>query len=88
MSAPRRNHGKEQSEWERMCLRKRRHPDEYVARCVALHSLGVNPKPGASVLFVYRCCNCRGWHLTKNASLNMGSIAVTKTELYAEECRP
>lgn len=63
MTAPRRTHGKLQSEWDKMCLSKVRFPDENVARAriSQLYDQGVIDKPK---LWVYHCPNCRGWHMT------------------------
>jgi len=47
------------------CLNKQRHPDEFVARAVAMRALN-HPKCSTDTLFVYRCKQCRGWHLTKS----------------------
>jgi len=71
MTAPNRNHGKTNEAWAKMCLSKTRYSDEYTARAGAFHLFeapetvrhkdGLPPK-----LWVYKCTNCRGWHMTKS----------------------
>lgn len=46
------------------CAGKRRHPDELTARAAAVRVLN-HPKAATSILYVYPCPVCRGWHLTK-----------------------
>lgn len=83
---PNRSHGRTQAQWEAMCLKKRRFPDEYVARAVAQETLG-DPASDVDHLFVYRCPNCRGWHLTHK---NHGekAAAVTATDPYKDDRVP
>jgi hypothetical protein len=48
------------------CLKKRRFTDEIAARAaamVALKEAGLELRRG---LWVYRCPECQGWHLTRN----------------------
>jgi hypothetical protein len=62
MTAPLRRNGREVAATERMCASKSRYPDELTARAAGQHYREHNEtKP----LFVYRCPNCRGYHLTK-----------------------
>lgn len=49
----------------RVCLGKRRFSDEAGARALGMTSIAERPW-GVSVLWVYRCPHCDGWHLTKN----------------------
>lgn len=63
-----------------MCLRKTRHSDEMLARLSAVH-LFETKQATVDELFVYRCPNCRGWHLTKNKRLNLDSKPVTATDM-------
>lgn len=42
---------------------KRRYPDELSARAMALNSIEVTD---IKKLWVYKCKDCSGWHLTKN----------------------
>jgi hypothetical protein len=65
MTAPTRVHGRTMHEWERMCLRKKRYPDQMLARIGALTVLE-SGQSSVPKLWVYRCPNCSGWHLTKN----------------------
>lgn len=88
MTAPCRSHGKDNSEWQRMCLSKVRYPDEYVARARIgqLYDQALADKPR---LWVYQCPSCRGWHLTskprRDGQYNM--IPVEPGNLYAERRR-
>lgn len=46
----------------RACANKHRHPDEFTARATAQFS--ITHHKAATVLWVYRCPACKGWHLT------------------------
>ena len=76
--------GKERTtdERTRMCLRKVRFPDEYVARarCAQLIEQGRADSPR---LFVYQCPVCRGWHMTGAYQLNKTAAAVTADDMFA-----
>jgi hypothetical protein len=71
MTAPNRTNGKSNEQWDRMCLSKARYSDEYAARASASHLYDVPPEEVRTVagiptkLWVYKCVNCRGWHMTK-----------------------
>lgn len=82
---PRRSHGRTNDQWDKMCLRKRRFPDEYVARASAQTTLQSNPDVGQ--LFVYQCPSCRGWHLTHK---NHGekTTYVTRDNPYRDDRPP
>lgn len=45
------------------CASKRRYPDELTARAGAMHD--IHHVGNASELYVYRCPECRGFHLTR-----------------------
>lgn len=61
------------------CLKKRRFGDEYAARAAAQERLQfLGRKDG---LAVYRCPECRGWHLTSQKSPPR-YFRVTDTEVY------
>jgi hypothetical protein len=45
------------------CRRKKRHPDEFTARAAAMSA--IEQHDNAKVLYIYRCPECRGWHLTR-----------------------
>ncbi len=89
MTAPNRNHGKTQTQWERMCLNKTRYTDEYTARAGAFHlftfdeTRKLRSGPVPQKLWVYKCANCRGWHMTK--SQVRGSVPVTAEGMFASE---
>jgi predicted SprT family Zn-dependent metalloprotease len=82
MTAPNRQHGKTVEEWERMCLNKTRYSDEYTCRAGAQHVL-TNPRFGMTVarMFVYKCPNCRGWHMTKQSTVH---YSVSAENLFAD----
>lgn len=63
MTAPSRSHGQRVEVWHKMCLSKRRFPDEYVARA-AIQSGMQNGSISTDKLYVYQCPSCRGWHMT------------------------
>lgn len=67
----------------RMCARKVRFPDEYVARARAAQLIeqGRADKPR---LFVYRCPVCRGWHMTGAYQLNKDALAVTDEDMFTK----
>lgn len=48
------------------CLGKRRHPDEWTARAVGQHA--IREYGNVEWLYVYRCPECHGWHLTRRPS--------------------
>ena len=52
---------------DRTCRAKRRFSDELAARAAALVRIGTG---AIATLWVYRCTQCRGWHLT---SKNIGT---------------
>lgn len=58
------------------CANKRRHPDEHTARSIAMDA--ITRYGTANVLYVYRCPECHGWHLTRNKQ----GAAVTATNPY------
>lgn len=60
------------------CQTKRRYPDEATARATGLYSLENNH--AASALYVYRCIECRGWHLTRSRQ----GAAITAGDPFAE----
>jgi hypothetical protein len=62
------------------CERKRRHPDEIAARVAAMQAIDTNRN--VSVLYVYKCDVCAGWHLTKQKGAN--GAAVTAENPVAE----
>lgn len=43
------------------CQRKKRYPDEHVARAMGTEQMG----HAHYQLYIYQCRTCRGWHLTK-----------------------
>lgn len=45
------------------CANKTRHPDEITARAIAMHAIQTHGN--TRQLFVYRCPQCSGWHLTR-----------------------
>lgn len=45
------------------CARKKRHPDEHVARAIGTEQMADGRAPYQ--LYIYQCKVCRGWHLTK-----------------------
>jgi len=59
----------------RSCTSKSRFSDEPAARAVAMHMLqtGVIPTRRA---WVYRCGECRGWHITSRGAGNHLSASV------------
>lgn len=69
-----------------MCLSKVRFPDEYVARA-RIGQLFDQGRPGKRRLWVYRCPNCRGFHMTSAARYGGRgqTAAVTATDLYADD---
>lgn len=46
-----------------VCRKKRRHPDEITARAAAQCAIQVFGN--VTELYIYRCKECRGWHLTR-----------------------
>lgn len=62
----------------RSCTSKSRFSDEPAARAVAMHMLqsGVIETKRA---WVYRCIECRGWHITTRAGGNHLSASVAAT---------
>lgn len=71
----------------RMCERKARFPDEYVARARAAQLIeqGRADRPQ---LWVYQCPVCRGWHMTGARYLNRGSFSVTAGDMFTDTSRP
>jgi hypothetical protein len=61
MTAPLRRNGILVATIRRGCEAKHRHPDELVARAMAL----TQQEMSGYRMFVYPCKICRGWHLTK-----------------------
>lgn len=64
--------GLTQHQRTRMCLGKRRWSDELTAVAGAIHVLEI--EPNLTRLFVYRCPNCCGWHLTRRPQPNQQPI--------------
>lgn len=62
------------------CASKRRHPDESVARASAMDALS-QPNTHRIKLYVYKCPECRGWHLTRSKHRN--GVRVTATDPVA-----
>lgn len=60
------------------CMNKRRYPDEITARAVTAHLIdaGLTDRP---VLWVYRCSECRGFHLTKRFSQRVPGVTSSDT---------
>lgn len=58
------------------CLNKQRHPDEFVARAAAMHSLE-RPDCDVDRLWVYRCPLCRGFHLSSRPQGRGHMVTVT-----------
>ncbi len=75
-------------QWKNMCLNKSRYSDEFSARAASQHVLirGFlnTPEKTVSKMWVYRCENCRGWHMTKSPTVN---APVTETELVLSNGR-
>ena len=63
----------------RSCLSKSRLSDEASARAVAMHMLGQGVWKGKRA-WVYRCRECRGWHITTRASGNHLAASVSATD--------
>lgn len=60
------------------CMNKLRHADEATARIAAM--IAIERHGNVDELYVYRCPECLGWHLTKNEN----PARVTVDELVAE----
>ena len=83
MTAPNRQHGKTVGQWERICLTKTRYADEYSARAGAFHVLTTERfHMTVDRMFVYKCPNCRGWHMSKKTSAHP---PVTRDSLLGED---
>lgn len=61
------------------CTFKLRYEKEVVARRAGQTSLQSGRLPGRSRLFVYACCRCRGWHLSRSYN---NRAAVTAEQLW------
>lgn len=84
MTSPTKTHGKTRDEWDKMCLTKRRFPDEHVARASICEGMQ-KQRIKAEKLWIYQCPSCRGWHMTSKNNHGDKSPAVTGTDPYAED---
>lgn len=63
----------------RVCASKHRHPDEITARAAA--AMHIEQIANVDTLYVYRCPECNGWHLTKHPN----GVPVRAGDPVAEE---
>ncbi len=58
----------------RACDRKRRYPDEVSATASALFAMEVEEEDPRTTLYVYKCRECRGWHITHKPHPNPDGV--------------
>jgi hypothetical protein len=78
MTAPSKIHGKTVEAWAKMCLGKNRYSDESGCRASAQKSIQ-RPASELELLWVYKCPNCKGWHMTRSEN---DSAPVSKDDVY------
>lgn len=61
------------------CRNKRRHPDDPTARAAAMRAMEQHGE--AKRLWVYRCPQCNGWHLT-SSNQGVGSLVTADNPVH------
>ena len=64
------------------CSKKKRYSDELTARAGCMTVLQQDPNNSPPKLWVYKCKECKGWHLTSNTQSWAG---VTKDNPYTKK---
>lgn len=82
MTAPNKIHGKTREVWDKMCIKKQRFADEMSCRVRAQHGMS---NTETKMLWIYRCPNCRGYHMTHKPGRDCIKGAVTPDNLYFDD---